>query len=214
MGKRSAARFADCTAHASDPQASLATKVKLRKWWQNSTISSPIFTSKLPGFAVQCFPRRRFPFATLPCSRRASVHPPAPDAAQVWLGRVLPLCRRKERGKVCASPRATALCTHTQPSHHAAQSLFRHPPPRRAHCRRDRDERYRLRRCACRRHALKRAPPASKHCLDVGCGVGGPMRNVARYTKGDAVLAACCLPRVSRGAYNPMFCRPRYRSNY
>jgi hypothetical protein len=26
---------------------------------------------------------------------------------------------------------------------------------------------------------------ASKHCLDVGCGVGGPMRNVARYSQGD-----------------------------
>ena len=201
MGKRSAARFAACTAHASDPQASLATKVKLRKWWQNSTISSPIFTSKLPGFAVQCFPRRRFPFATLPCSRRASVHPPAPDAAQVWLGRVLPLCRRKERGKVCASPRATALCTHTQPSHHAAQSLFRHPPPRRAHCGRDRDERYRSLSPAARR-ALTRARAASKPCPDVGCGVGGPMRNVARYTKGETqCLAACCLRRASRGTH-------------
>ncbi len=71
MGKRIAARHAGCAPHAPDPQVFLATKVKLRKWWRNSTILSPIFTSKLPWFAIQ----RRCPLSHLArvvrlCTRR------------------------------------------------------------------------------------------------------------------------------------------------
>lgn len=43
---------------------------------------------------------------------------------------------------------------------------------------------------------------ASKHCLDVGCGVGGPMRNIARYTKGRVTGVTINPYQVERGTYH------------